>query len=226
MALDLARQTVQFPVATHIEPDTTHGWSNYVRGVVQIFATRGWLKNGANLVVSGNIPQGAGLSSSASLEVAIGLILSRLSGVPNDPKTIARIAQQAENDYVGCQCGIMDQLASSSGVAHHCLLIDCQNLDVEPVSMPDDMAIVIVNSNVRRGLVDSAYNERREQCEGAARHLGLASLREATMPHLLAHEGSMDPVEFRRARHVVTENVRTAEMAQALSVDEAMRSVR
>ncbi|MEE2786584.1 MAG: galactokinase, partial [Myxococcota bacterium] len=161
--------------------------------------------------------QGTGLSSSASLEVAVGLFLSLIGEVVLDAQTIALVAQQAENEFVGCQCGIMDQLASAAGLANHCLLIDCLSLEVRPVPMPEELAIVIVNSNVRRGLVESAYNERRLQCEGAARALGVTSLREVDMAQLRANESRIDPVQFRRARHVVSENQRTSLMANALT---------
>ena len=108
------------------------------------------------MVIGGNVPQGAGLSSSASLQVALGLLFSELNDLELSPVEIALYAQQAENDYVGCQCGVMDQLASALGQAQHAVLIDCRSLETQLVSIPEDLRLVIVNSNVRRGLVDSA----------------------------------------------------------------------
>jgi galactokinase len=195
----------------------TQLWANYVRGVVQAMRLNGFATRGINMAIAGNVPQGAGLSSSASLEVAVGLALSRLNEFEISLSDIALMGQQAENQFVGCQCGIMDQLVSAQGRAHHALLIDCRSLQTQSVHIPDEMAILIVHSGVRRGLVDSAYNDRRSQCEQAARFFGEKALRDVSLHRLMSAKGQLSDVVYRRARHVITENERTLLAAQALS---------
>ena len=142
----------------------------------------------ANMVVSGNVPQGAGLSSSASLEVAIGQAFKEAQGLDISQAEIALNGQQAENQFVGCNCGIMDQMISASGERDHALLLDCRTLETRLIPMPEDLAVLIVNSNVRRGLVDSEYNTRRQQCETAARHYGVKALRDLERDGLITRQ--------------------------------------
>jgi galactokinase len=130
---------------------------------------------------------------------------------------VALNGQQAENQFVGCNCGIMDQLISALGERNHALLIDCRSLMSRAVPLPDGMAVVILNSNIHRGLVGSEYNTRREQCEAAARHFGVKALRDVDLAALDAAAGALDPVVLRRARHIVTENQRTLDAAAALA---------
>jgi galactokinase len=193
-------------------------WADYVRGMVWALREAGWPLQGADLVIAGNVPQGAGLSSSASLEVAVGQAFKALQGGQQpDATTLARLAQRAENAFVGCQCGIMDQLISARGEAGHALLIDCRSLASRAVPLPADAAVLIVESGVQRGLVDSAYNERRRQCEAAARHFGVPALRDLGLAALQAGAPGLDPAALRRARHVVSENARTLAAADALA---------
>ena len=191
-------------------------WADYVRGMVIAMERAGLRISGAQLAVAGDVPRGAGLSSSASITVAMGVALGRLSKLTIDPTDLARMAQAAETDFVGTRVGIMDQLISARGVAGHALLIDCRSLDCRPVPIPPDAAILIVHSGIERGLVDGAYNARRAQCEAAARALGIAALRDADMKMLEAGRALMDDITFRRARHVITENARTLSAAGAL----------
>ncbi len=216
LALDYEGQESSFSVSTPIPRDPEAPWADYVRGVVEALTKRGHAPKGANLVISGNVPQGAGLSSSASLEVAVALTLSELFGFDLSAAELAHVGQDAENHYVGCQCGIMDQLASAAGLKDHATLIDCRSLEVKPVPLPDDVSIVIINSNVRRGLVDSEYNARRSECEEGARLLGVRALRDATMPQLEAAKDVLTPQVYRRARHVISENTRTESAAAAM----------
>jgi len=170
------------------------------------------------------VPQGAGLSSSASLEVAIVQAFKTLQGLADlDPTDMALIAQRAENRFVGCNCGIMDQLISARGQAGHALLLDCRTLQARAVPLPAGVAVLIVNSRVRRGLVDSEYNLRRRQCEAAAQHFGVTALRDATPAMLARHGAALDPVVLRRARHVVTENQRTLDACDALAAGDLRR---
>jgi galactokinase len=192
-------------------------WANYVRGVVEEFVKRGLPVQGMDLAIAGDVPQGAGLSSSASLSVAVGSLFATQPGFEAlSPIDIALIAQKSENDFVGTKCGNMDQISSACGVEGHALMIDCRSLDVKPVPVPDNAAIMIFNSNVTRGLVDSAYNVRREQCEAAARHFGIPALRDLDLATLEARAAELDPVVLRRARHVVTEDDRVLAAAAAL----------
>lgn len=217
IAADYGNQLDSFSLSEEIVAHPTYLWANYIRGVMKYLQRKTPQIKGVDLVVSGNVPQGAGLSSSASLEVAIGKMMQTLYDLPLSGTELALIGQEAENKFVGCNCGIMDQLISSLGKAQHALLIDCRTLGSQPVSMPANMSIVIINSNIKRGLVDSEYNTRRKQCEQAAKALGVKALRDATLADLLAIQDQIDPVVFKRAHHVITENDRTEEAAQALA---------
>jgi galactokinase len=199
-------------------------WANYVRGVVDEMVRQGLPMCGMDLAIAGDVPQGAGLSSSASLSVAVCRLFATLPGFEHlSPIDLALIAQRAENDFVGCKCGNMDQISSAAGVADHALMIDCRSLEVEPLPIPPGAAIMIFNSHVTRGLVDSEYNTRRLQCEEAARHFGVPALRDVDLAMLDARGAELDPVVLRRARHVVTENARVAAAAQALAAGDLAR---
>ncbi|MEC8451699.1 MAG: galactokinase [Pseudomonadota bacterium] len=226
-AMDYENQQNQFSLSD-INYDEEQGWANYVRGVVKVLKEAMPDFGGANLLVTGNVPQGAGLSSSASFEVAILKALSALYELPLDGVQAALLGQKAENTFVGCSCGIMDQLISAMGNEGMAMLLDCQSLAIEHSPLPDSHQIVIINSNVKRGLVDSEYNLRRQQCEQGASLLGVSSLREATMEMLEGAKAHMPEVVYRRAKHIVTENARTLAASQALktgdieTVSEAM----
>ncbi|MCX8580805.1 galactokinase [Gilliamella sp. B3482] len=220
IAVDYNNEQDQFLLNSSIEKHPNYQWANYVRGVIQYIVKYSEDIRGVDLAISGNVPQGAGLSSSASLEVAIGKMFQVLYDLPFDGKKIALIGQEAENKYVGCNCGIMDQLISALGQAQHALLIDCRSLEALPISIPKDLAVVIINSNIKRGLVDSEYNTRRKQCEAAAKALGVNALRDASLVDLLQIKSSLDPLVFKRAHHVITENERTLKAAYALANEE------
>ncbi|MGL4859779.1 MAG: galactokinase [Enterobacteriaceae bacterium] len=198
-------------------------WKNYIRGVLHVLQQWGFKPGGMNIAVSGNIPQGAGLSSSASLEVAIAQTTKTLWQLPITQQEIALVGQQAENQFVGCNCGIMDQLISACGQRDHALLIDCRSLALTPVTLPPERVVMIVNSNKQRGLVDSEYNSRRQQCEAAASVLGVKSLRDVSLADLKARAGQMDELIYKRARHVVSENMRTLAAVEALSQGDLQR---
>lgn len=198
------------------------GWQEYVKGVAWALESAGYALRGWEGVLVGDIPRGAGLSSSAALELAAARIFAAISDLPWIAADMAKIGQQAENQWVGMNCGIMDQMASAAGVPGHALLIDCRSLELEPVPLPPGTTVVILDTATRRGLVDSAYNERRAQCEAAARFFGVSALRDVTVEQVAALEGrdgnqfALDPVTWRRARHVVTENDRTLRAAEAM----------
>ncbi|AGH81088.1 galactokinase [Psychromonas sp. CNPT3] len=216
IALDYDAQQDEFSLDEEIsfEPDLM--WANYIRGVIKCLQSRGYQFQGVDLVVSGNVPQGAGLSSSAALEVVIGATFNTLYDLNMSTAEIALNGQQAENEFVGCNCGIMDQLISAQGKIDHALLIDCRSLQTTAVSMPKDIAIMIINSNKTRGLVDSEYNTRRLQCEQAASFFGVKALRDVSMQQFEQRAAGLDDVTAKRARHVISENARTQEAAKAL----------
>lgn len=212
-------ETDSFDPAAPFTP--ADGWRTHVRAVAAVFRARGIAIGGMRIAIAGDVPQGAGLSSSASLGVALAAAFDRAGAF--DRTGLALVAQAAENDFVGCACGIMDQLISAQGEAGAALLIDCRSLATRAVPLPDDMAVLIVHSGITRGLVDSAYNERRAACEAVAAHFGLAALRDLDLATLNAAADHLDPVAFRRARHVVTENARTLAMAEALATSDWTR---
>ena len=216
-AMDYDNQQNEFAL-TDIQYDENQGWANYVRGVVKVLKEAMPDFSGANLLVTGNVPQGAGLSSSASFEIAILKAISALYALPLDGVKAALLGQKAENTFVGCSCGIMDQLISAMGNEGQAMLLDCQSLAIQHSPLPDSHQIVIINSNVKRGLVDSEYNLRREQCEEGAAILGVSSLREANMTMLEEAKSRMSDVVYRRAKHIITENQRTLEASEALKM--------
>ncbi len=150
MAADYENQLDEFSLDAPIVAHENYQWANYVRGVVKHLQLRNNSFGGVDMVISGNVPQGAGLSSSASLEVAVGTVLQQLYHLPLDGAQIALNGQEAENQFVGCNCGIMDQLISALGKKDHALLIDCRSLGTKAVSMPKGVAVVIINSNFKR----------------------------------------------------------------------------
>ncbi|UYM14138.1 galactokinase [Endozoicomonas euniceicola] len=209
-------QVTEFELALPIEPSENATWSNYVRGVATALLERGLALKGANMAIIGNVPQGAGLSSSACLEVCTGLALTRMSDHDISLKDLALIGQEAENKYVGVNCGIMDQMVSARGEEGHAMLLDCRSLDTRSIAIPQGATVVIINSNKKRGLVDSEYNTRRQQCEAVAKHFEVKALRDITVEMLEARKDELDEVAYRRARHVVTEDVRTLEAAEVM----------
>ncbi|UXH80590.1 galactokinase [Roseateles amylovorans] len=215
LALDEEQADDRFPLSAEPPHYPGGGWRDHVRGTLAQLVPSLISIDGMNLVIAGDVPMGAGLSSSASLALALLRAAQKLAGDPElNGKQLARLAQQAENRFVGCQCGIMDQLASAEGRPEHALLIDCRSLDTRAVPLPEGTTLLIAHSRVKRGLVDSAYNERRAQCEQAARALGVPALRDATLDMLNAAQ--LPDKVFRRARHIITENERVLAATEAL----------
>lgn len=215
VAADFGDAHDTFTLKPPLERNLEQPWADYVRGMISALQNDGNVLSGAKIAIAGNLPKGAGLSSSASLEVAVGKAMLALIGTDIDNTRLAQIAQMAECDFVGTKCGIMDQLISAQGKAGHALLIDCRSLELTDAPIPDDVAIMIVHSGVTRGLVDGHYNERRRQCEAAAAAMGVPALRDADLDMLTA--ANLDAVTTARARHVITENQRTLDAADALA---------
>jgi len=182
-------------------------WSDRVAGIAWELARRGVTIEPQNVLISSTVPLGGGLSSSAAFGVALALAL----GGARDPLELAQVARAAEMDFVGVPCGIMDQFVSTHGQAGAAILLDCRSFEFRPVKLPQEIAVVAANSMVKHDLGNSAYRRRVEECADAARLLGVASLREATADRLKELSG----VPLKRARHVVTENIRVERFAAA-----------
>jgi galactokinase len=217
VAADYASEMDVFSLDEPIVKLEAPRWANYIRGVVRGLQDRGYNIGGVDIAISGNIPQGSGLSSSAALEVVVGQTLKSMFGLAISQTDIALVGQEAEHSFVGTRCGIMDQLVSVKGSKDHALLIDCRSLESNPIPIPKDISILIVDSNVNRGLVDSEYNSRREQCEEAARLLGVKALRDISLSDLEKRKSELPMEVAKRARHVVSENERTLAAADALT---------
>lgn len=202
-----------------------HGWIEYIKGIAWALGEAGYTLRGWDGVIAADVPVGAGLSSSAAIELATARAWVSLSGgdIPWDPVAMARLAQRAERQWVGVQCGIMDQMISAAGRAGHALRIDCRSLATELLPIPGGVAVVVLDTGKRRELFASAYNERRAQCESAARRLGVPALRDATPELLAARAAALSRVEQRRARHVVFENQRVLDAAAAMRADDPVR---
>ncbi|ABV86957.1 galactokinase [Shewanella pealeana] len=231
IANDLNGVRVSFSLDA-ISFDEQVGWGHYVKGVIQALLShfdsldspfskpidRTGTMQGCNLLISGNIPQGAGLSSSASLEIALIKAITQLYDLPMDGIGAALIGQQAENVYVGCNCGIMDQLISALGQDHQAMLLDCNDLSYRYVTIDESLQVLVINSNVQRQLVGSEYNDRREQCNQVAQFFNQSSLRHISIQELEAAEGDLPELLFKRARHVILESSRTLQAFEALAL--------
>ena len=209
----------------HIEYDREHLWANYPMGVANALMERGYTIGGANMAISGDVPIGAGLSSSAAIEIAAIRAFVGLYSLEIDPVEMAYVGKSAENDFVGVQSGIMDQFVGALGCMGHALFIDCRTNEYEHIPLDPDFTVVTVNTMVKRELTSSAYNERRWQCEE-----GVSTLRES-LPHIKAlrdvspqeferHQSSLSNVVRKRCRHVVAENERVLEAVEALKEGE------
>ena len=201
-----------------LSPVEVGSWANYVIGVAAGFISRGAKTHGLELGIRSTVPMGAGLSSSAALECATARALQHAWGTNFDDMELARIGQEAEHKFAGVRCGLLDQVTSLFATRDHAVFFDCRSLEVERVPVPPEARFVIVQSGVKHALSDGAYNERRAECEEAARVLGVGKLREATMRLIDEAErsGRLHGAPLRRARHVVGENARVATAVEAL----------
>ncbi len=206
VALDIDAANDSFTLG-EVSPHQPPDWRSYLRGMTSCLAERGFVAAGTRLAIAGSIPRGAGLSSSASFCVAIGRALAASKGETTlSAREMALAAQLTEHRWAGVRCGIMDQMAVAAGEPGHALLLDCRNLAARQISLPGDWAVMIVQSGVSRGLVDGAYNQRREACELAAAEIDVPSLRDASADAV--EVADLDPVVRNRARHVVSEIAR------------------
>lgn len=197
------------------DPDLP-AWSKYPRGSLWWLTNQGHTVPGMDAVIGGDIPIGSGLSSSAAVEVVMLELGLALAGATMSQVDKALAGVEVEHQFIGMPCGVMDQMASAMGVAQHALLIDCRSLEVTPIPVPKGVSLVIMDTAKKRGLVDSEYATRREQCEAAAEALGVPALRDATREQLEAARDRLGDVLYRRARHVITENLRVQATVVAL----------
>jgi galactokinase len=192
-------------------------WSNYVAGVIAGFAARDVRAPTFEAVIDTSVPIGGGLSSSASLEVATATLIEAMTGSTLDPIEKALLCQKAEHDFAGVPCGIMDQFASVMCREDHLMLLDCRSKAIEHVPFRDpSITVLVVNTNVKHELSGGEYAERRAQCESAARKLGVTSLRDAAFPQLQARRRQLGSIEYRRAKHAISEIARTVRAAGAV----------
>ena len=207
-----------------IRPKVARGepaWSNYVRGVVAGFAERTKKLPAFDAVIESTLPLGGGLASSAALEVATATLLEAMTDQALEPIAKALLCQRAEHDFAGVPCGIMDQFTSILAQQNHAVLLDCRSRTTTAVPMTDPaITVLIINTNIRHKLAEGEYAQRRSQCEEAADVLKVPALRDATPAMLEAARGQLDPVVFRRAHHVISENERTLQAAKAMQASD------
>jgi galactokinase len=213
--------TSEFELA-NIVHDTVNPWTNYVRGVADVLQKEGYELTGFDGLVHSTIPFGSGLSSSAALEVAVVVLFEALGDWEIDPVQKAVYCQRAENEFVGMNCGILDQYSSALGAADSMLLLDCRSITSETKPIAPGMQVMICDTKSERALTGSEYPERRAQCEEGARILGsfypeIKSLRDATLGQVQAHQADLDPVVYKRCHFIVEENQRVLDMAEALA---------
>lgn len=199
------------------------GWHTYVTGVIWALQQNGYRLSAWEGVVSGDVPIGSGLSSSAAFTLATARAFTAVSDFAWDGVSMAQIGQQVENEWLGLHTGIMDQLISANAIAGHAMLLDCRSLSLTPVPLPPDTAVVILDTNTRRGLVNSAYNERRTACETAARQLGIPVLRDISLAEFTTRADELEPAIRQRARHVISENERTLLAAETMQHGDAVQ---
>ncbi|HET9259159.1 MAG TPA: galactokinase [Acidimicrobiia bacterium] len=200
-----------------LEPTGT--WGDYVAGTVTELEIE--MEHGFDAVILSNLPTGAGLSSSAALEIGVARIVIELSRASWNPPQAASAAQRAENEFVGVPCGIMDQMIVAGAVSGHATLIDCRSLQTTLVPVPEDVTVVILDTGTRRRLVDSTYEDLRRVCEEAAETIGVAALRDARLDQV--ESSGLEEQQLRVARHVISENARTLEAAESLKRRDLVR---
>lgn len=195
-------------VLGRLDRDTLKSWARYPLGVVDAFVREGFSLGGFKMEISNTLPIGAGLSSSAAFEVATAVLLCKLFNHDVPPMQLAKLCRRAENEFVGVNCGLLDQVSSVFGKKNHAIFLDCRKETVETIPFPDHVELLIAHSGVKHALVGGEYNERRAQCFEAAEALGARALRDVTSQKLASAKDSLPPLAFKRAAHVVGENER------------------
>ncbi len=223
------QEQVEFELNGAIAHDQKAKWSNYLRGVMEMLRQAGVKLSGVEIAFHGDVPQGAGLSSSAALEVVTAVVLQEILSFQLTLSEISKLCQKAENQFVGMNCGIMDQFISAMGVENHVLFLDCRSLEYQQVPLElGDCRIVICQSGVKHSLVDSEYNQRRKECEAAVAALQtvfpeIKALRDASLAQLDVIKNSITEIVFSRAQHVISENDRVLASITALKAGDLVR---
>ena len=204
-----------------LERTNDNRWSNYLKGVAYVFLQNKFRISGANICIHGNVPIAAGLSSSAALEVASAVTFQSLFNLQISSLDLIKLAQQAETDFVGVQCGIMDQFISLMGQKNNALFLDCRTLSYQFVPFPVGVKIIVFNTGVKRELASSAYNQRKSECEEAVRELSqyksnINSLRNISLDEFKTYQEKLSPIISQRAMHVITENERVQKSVEAM----------
>lgn len=208
--------TVEMALAD-IKPLPDHAWGNYPLGVLDVLVKHGVALRGFSARISSDLPVGAGLSSSAALEVATAVFVSKLCGLKLERMEMAKLCRKAENEFVGVNCGLLDQVSSSFGQKEHAVFLDCRDESVRTIPIPAGVELLITHSGVKHALVGGEYNERREQCFEAAALLKAPALRDVTSEQLQAARAQLPELVYKRAAHVVGENERVLQGAALLS---------
>lgn len=206
--------------ASSTEPGEVSGWGKYPAGMAWVLREKFGDMPNVECAVYSTLPTGSGVSSSAAIEMAYGMLWKSLVGFEVTPTELALLGQKCENEYVGVNCGIMDQMASACGKANNAVFIDTRSLEIEYASVSDQYAVMLLDTKKPRALTASAYNERRSQCETAAKTMGVELLRDADLSMLQNKKVSLDEATYRRAKHVITENNRTQEFRIVLREDD------
>lgn len=200
-----------------VAPGQVRGWAAYAAGMAwTLREATGTAVPNLRVAVASSVPLGSGVSSSAAIEMAFGVLWNRIASLGLDNKALAMVAHRCEREFVGVNCGVMDMMASAMGRADHAMFLDTRSLEIGYAPLPSGTAIVLCDTRMPRTLAGSAYNERRARCESAAATLGKRALRDAGVEELFARSHEMEPVTFRRALHVVTENERALVFRDAL----------
>jgi len=220
-ATDLAESS-EFSLGT-IEHDAQQPWSNYERGVAWALQQAGYSLSGLDIAITSDVPIASGLSSSAAVELATAHCFQTIGELPFDGVERALLCQKAENEFVGMRCGIMDQYVISLGEAANALLVDCRSLDYRAIPIASGCAIIVCNTKKPRSLLDSAYNQRRQECETGARILQVRALRDVSVEAFEARQQDLEPITRKRCRHVVTENQRVLDAVSALESGDLAR---
>ncbi len=215
-SMDFDGEMVAFSLAK-LQDDSLPHWSKHVRGAWWLTAKKGYALPGADVLIGSDIPIGAGMSSSAAIGVAvIEAVLALAEDSSNSQIDKALLAVELEHKFMGVPCGVMDQIASAAGLEGSAMLLDCRSLEIIPIPIPDGVQVLVMDTKVSRALADTAYAERRRECQEAATILEVPALRDATLELVELERSNLGETRFRRARHVVTENMRTLTMRGAL----------
>lgn len=201
---------------------TNSGWSEYVKGMAHTLQEAGYDLQGFEGVLSSNVPVGSGLSSSAALEMGVACVLATISGFDFNGTQMALLGQKTENEWMGANTGIMDQTISANGHAGYALLIDCRDLAMKAIPLPQNTVILVMDTMTRHSHTESGYNERRASCEKAAAYFGVTHLRDVNLDQFRTLSFGLDDVTMRRARHIITENERVLEAVAAMENSDAV----